>query len=196
MDTGFGIWNPFLHFLLQEGKDVWPIYWVVGVPLIGCNLSQFPMITASYANHHLQSAYLRVRLGMEVRGNLAKLIINVDSHLIHLFFQHLIPIVGHWPTPPQTSWWDFQRMPDIPWSASDWRDQFGGVTSKDMLKKNAISYVKSINMKSIMTVLKLFGCNCPHFLMIGVHQLITIFTLTKASRDLKSNKLTSSQELF
>ena len=104
MDTGFGIWNPFLHFLLQEGKDVWPIYWVVGVPLIGCNLSQFPMITASYANHHLQSAYLRVRLGMEVRGNLAKLIINVDSHLIHLFFQHLIPIVGHWPTPPQTSW--------------------------------------------------------------------------------------------
>ena len=53
------------------------------------------MITASYANHHLQSAYLGVRLGMEVlRGNLAKLIINVDSHLIHLFFQHLIPIVG------------------------------------------------------------------------------------------------------
>ena len=89
MNTGIGVWNPFLHFLLQEGKDVWPIYWVVGVPLIGCNLSQFPMITASYANHHLQSAYLRVRLGMEVRGNLAKLIINVDSHLIDLFFQTL-----------------------------------------------------------------------------------------------------------
>ena len=69
----FWDWKPFLNFLLQEGKDVWPIYWVVGVPLIGCNLSQFPMITASYANHHLQSAYLRVRLGMEVRGNLAKL---------------------------------------------------------------------------------------------------------------------------
>ena len=47
------------------------------------------MITASYANHHLQSAYLRVRLGMEVRGNLAKLIINVDSHLIDLFLQTL-----------------------------------------------------------------------------------------------------------
>ena len=53
------------------------------------------MITASYANHHLQSVYLRVRLGMEVRGNLAKLIFDVDfHHLIDLFIQHPIPIVG------------------------------------------------------------------------------------------------------
>ena len=35
-----------------------------------------------------------------------------------------------------------------------------------------------------------------HFLMIAVHQLITIFTLAKASRDLKGNKLTSSHKLL
>ena len=35
-----------------------------------------------------------------------------------------------------------------------------------------------------------------HFLMIAGHQLITIFTLAKAGSDLKSNKLTSSQELL
>ena len=43
---------------------------------------------------------------------------------------------------------------------------------------------------------KTISVQLSHFLMIAVHQLITIFTLAKASRDLKSNKLTSSQELL